>query len=207
MKWLTEETMRSFHWVAAALAGTLACGLDAAAQSTVYKWTDSQGKVHFSDTPPADQAKGVTQKRIGSGDVDTSQLPYATQLAARKNPVTLYTAPHCGDPCTNARSLLGARGVPYSERNAQASPADAEEVKRRIGALQVPVLVIGPDHLKGYEEGAWQAALDGAGYPRTRLPGTVAPRPVVVPPPPPPPQPEPPADATAAPAAETEPGK
>jgi glutaredoxin len=192
--------MRSFPWLGAALAATLACGLDAAAQSTVYKWTDSQGKVHFSDTPPAEQAKGVTQKRLGGGEVDISQLPYATQLAAKSNPVTLYTAPQCGDPCVNARSLLGARGVPYSERNAQASPADAEEVKRLIGALQVPVLVVGSNHLKGYEEGAWQSALDGAGYPRTRLPGTVAPKPVVAPPPP---QPEAPAEAPAA----TEPGK
>jgi glutaredoxin len=191
--------MRSFPWLGAALAATLACGLDAAAQSTVYKWTDSQGKVHFSDTPP-EQAKGVTQKRLGGGEVDAAQLPYATQLAAKSNPVTLYTAPQCGDPCANARSLLGARGIPYSERNAQANPTDAEEVKRLIGALQVPVLVIGGSHLKGYEEGAWQAALDGAGYPRTRLPGTLAPKPVVVPPPP---QSEATAEANAA----TEPGK
>src|SRR6185503_16596901 len=154
--------MRSFPWIAAALAGALACAFEAGAQNTVYKWTDSDGKVHFSDTPPADQ-KGVTQRRMGGGEVDVSQLPYATQQAAKTNPVTLYTAPQCGDPCASARSLLGSRGVPYSERNAQASPADAEQVKKLIGALQVPVLVVGANHLKGYEEGAWQAALDGAG--------------------------------------------
>ena len=193
--------MRSSGWIAAAAATALACSLEAGAQSTVYKWTDSQGKVHFSDTPPTEQAKGVTQKRMGGGEVDASQLPYATQLAAKSNPVTLYTAPQCGDPCTSARSLLGERGIPYSERNAQANPADAEEVKRLIGAMQVPVLVIGANHLKGYEEGAWQAALDGAGYPRTRLPGTLAPRPNVVPPPPGE------AGADAAAPAQTEPGK
>ena len=185
--------MRSLPWIAAALA--LACGPEAAAQ-TVYKWTDSQGKVHFSDTPPDEQAKSVTQKRMGGGELEVPQLPYATQLAMKKSPVTLYTAPSCGDPCANARSLLGARGIPYSERNAQANPADAEEVKRLIGALQVPVLVVGADHLKGFEEGSWQSTLDSAGYPRTRLPGTVAPKPVVVPPPA-----EAPAEAA------TEPGK
>jgi hypothetical protein len=57
--------MRSFQWIAAALAGALACGLDAGAQNTVYKWTDSDGKVHFTDTPPPQQAKNVTQKRMG----------------------------------------------------------------------------------------------------------------------------------------------
>ena len=192
--------MRAFPWVAAAIAGALACGFDAAAQSTVYKWTDSQGKVQFSDTPPPAGTKGVTQQRIGAGELEATQLPYATQLAAQKSPVTLYTAPACGDPCDEARSLLGARGIPYSERNAQANPADAEEVKRRIGALQVPLLVVGADHLKGYEERSWHAALDTAGYPRSLLPGTLAPRPVVVPPPP---AAETAADAAAA----TEPGK
>ncbi len=170
--------MRSSPWIGAALAAALACAPGARAQSTVYKWTDSQGQVHFSDAPPTEQAKNVTQKRMGGGEVDVSQLPYATQVAMKKNPVTLYTAPQCGDPCTEARTLLASRGIPYAERDAQANPADAEQVKKLIGALQVPVLVVGADPLKGYEENAWQSALDSAGYPRTKLPGTVAPKPV-----------------------------
>jgi len=55
--------MRSFQWIVVAVAGALVFG-PAAAQNTVYKWTDSQGKVHFSDTPPNEQAKGLTQKRM-----------------------------------------------------------------------------------------------------------------------------------------------
>lgn len=182
--------MRSFPWIVAALAATL--GLHAGAQSTVYKWTDSQGKVHFSDTPPPEQAKGVTQQRMGGGDV-VSQLPYATQLAMKKSPVTLFTAPLCGDPCASGRTLLGNRGIPYSERNAQASQADADALKKLIGALQVPVLLVGNDPIKGYDESAWSSALDAAGYPRTRLPGTIAPKPVAVPPAGPPPESAPPA--------------
>src|SRR4051812_35465847 len=101
--------MRSLPLIAAALAGALACG-PATAQNSVYKWTDSQGKVHFSDTPPNEQTKGLTQKRMGGGDLDATQLPYATQQAMKKSPVTLYTAPQCGDPCANGRTLLGNRG-------------------------------------------------------------------------------------------------
>ena len=192
--------MRSFPWIGAALAAALACAPDAPAQSTVYKWTDSQGKVQFSDTPPVEQAKNVTQKRMGGGEVDVSQLPYATQLAMKKNPVTLYTAPQCGDPCKDGRALLASRGIPYAERDAQGNPADAEQVKKLIGALQVPVLVVGADPLKGYEETAWQSALDSAGYPRTKLPGTVAPKPVAVAPLPKPAEAPPPESAA-------EPGK
>jgi glutaredoxin len=185
--------MRSSVCTAAALAAALAAAFPAWGQTNVYKWTDSQGKVHFSDTPPSEPAKNVTQKRVGSANVEVSQLPYATQLAMKNNPVTLYTAPQCGDPCANGRTLLSERGIPYTERDAQANPNDAQALKKLIGALQVPVLVIGSEPMKGYDSNAWHVALDTAGYPRTRLPGTLTPKPVIAPAPPPPPQPPAPA--------------
>jgi len=172
--------MRTFPGIAAALGVALACG--ALAQTSVYKWTDADGKVHFSDTPPPPQdSKNVTQQRVGNSVVESSQLPYATQMAMRNSPVTLYTAPQCGDPCSQGRTLLADRGIPYTERDAR---GDADTIKKLIGALQVPVLLIGNDPMKGYDANAWHAALDSAGYPRTKLPGTLAPRPVVAPPPP-----------------------
>jgi glutaredoxin len=171
-----EEPMPSIARRAAAIAVALV--LPAAAQS-VYKWTDSQGKVHCSDTPPTEPATGVTQKRVNTAPAENSQVPYAVQMAMKNHPVTLYTAPQCGDPCADGRTLLGDRGIPYTERNAQGSPADAEAVKKLIGALQVPVLVVGDNPLKGYDASAWHAALDTAGYPRTKLPGTLAPKPQI----------------------------
>src|SRR5258706_3259730 len=185
-----EETMRSFPWTATAPAAVLVAALclafDAPAQTNIYKWTDADGKVHFSDTPPPPSVtKNVTEKRMGGGGADAAQLPYATQMAVKSSPVTLYTAPQCGAPCEQGRSLLGDRGIPYTERDAQASREDAEAVKKAIGALQVPVLIVGSDALKGYDPSAWNGALDGAGYPRTKLPGTVAPKPVVAAPAPP----------------------
>jgi glutaredoxin len=138
--------------------------------------------VHFSDTPPPPQSsKNVTQKRMGGGEVDSSQLPFATQVAMKASPVTLYTAPGCGDPCASGRKLLSDRGIPYTERDAQANPADADAVKKHMGGLKVPLLLVGGEALKGYEPGAWQMALDNAGYPRTRLPGTLTPKPQIAP--------------------------
>jgi glutaredoxin len=178
--------MRTSPWSAALVTVALFAAHDALAQTSVYKWTDAEGKVHFSDMPPpAADSKNVTEKRLGGGALDVSGLPYATQMAAKSNPVTLYTAPQCGDPCEQGRNLLGARGIPDTERDAQANPEDAEAVRKAIGSLQVPVLLVGNDAKKGYEPGSWHAALDSAGYPRTRLPGTVAPKPVVAAPPPP----------------------
>ncbi len=167
----------------------------AAAQANVYRWVDSNGKVHYSDTPPPEPQKNLTQKRVGGGyAADAVQLPYATQVAMQKSPVTLYTGADCGDPCKQGRELLSKRGIPFSERDAQANADDAEALKKLVGAAEVPVLTVGSAKVKGYEEGAWHSALDGAGYPRTALPGQVPPRPPAPPPkaqtPPAPPAPD-----------------
>jgi glutaredoxin len=178
--------------------------LAADAQTNVYRWVDKDGKVHFSDTPPPPEVKIVTQKRVGGGGGDASNLPYATQVAMQKFPVTIYTAPECGDLCNRGRDLLVRRGIPFSERDPQNKPADAAALKALIGSLEVPVLVIGESRVKGFEEGMWNSALDTAGYPRTAIPGArppaqaaVKPAPPPVPPPAPPAQDAPPpADAS-----------
>ena len=153
------------------LAAALAGAFFAEAQTNVYRWVDKDGKVHFSDAPPPADAKDATQKRVGGGGSDDTQLPYATQVAARRNPVTLFTGAACGDPCANGRELLTRRGIPFTERDAQNNADDQEALKKLIGALDVPLLVVGESKIKGYEESRWQDSLDSAGYPRTRLPG------------------------------------
>jgi glutaredoxin len=157
--------------VAAALAA--AC---AQAQSTVYRWVDKDGKVQFTDSPPPADAKNVTERRVGGGYVEESQMPYATQMAAKRHPVTLYTSNDCGDLCAQGKALLSQRGVPYAEKNAQTSQADQEALQKVAGSLSVPFLVIGEANVRGFDEGSWNAALDRAGYARTRLPGQAGPR-------------------------------
>jgi hypothetical protein len=79
--------------IAVSLAAmALVAGAAAHAATNVYRWVDSQGKVHFSDTPPPVEAQSVSQKRMGGGYVEESNLPYATQVAMKRNPVTLFTA-------------------------------------------------------------------------------------------------------------------
>ena len=167
--------------LAALIAAALLLPALAVAQSNVYRWVDKDGKVHYSDTPPPEPAKSLTQKRVGGGYGESSQLPYATQIAMQKSPVTLFTGADCGDPCKQGRNLLAKRGIPYSERDAQGNPDDAEALKKLIGAIEVPLLTVGAAKIKGYEEGAWNSALDGAGYPSTALPGQVPPRPTSAP--------------------------
>lgn len=148
----------------AALLGA-AC---AASAQQMYRWTDDQGRVHVTDTPPPPTAKAAQKKQIAPASVapaDTSSLPYAVQLAAKDSPVTLYTAPDCA-PCGEARRLLNGRGVPFREVLVADEPQQ-EELRKVAGALAVPTIAVGGSVQKGFEEGAYHALLDIAGYPKT----------------------------------------
>lgn len=142
----------------------LAGGVAPAAE--LYRWVDENGKVHYSDTPPPPQARKAERKRLGDRPADAN-LPYAVQQAMKNFPLTLYTAKECGDACKQATAHLVRRGAPYTERDAR-DPDTAQALEKLTGGkLEVPVLTVGRSTLRGYEEGAWNTALDSAGYPRT----------------------------------------
>ncbi|MBA2689602.1 MAG: glutaredoxin family protein [Burkholderiales bacterium] len=146
-----------------ALAAVMVASVQAA---EVYRWIDKEGKVVYSDTPPPADAKNPQLRKLGKNAIDVDKLPFATRDAVKKNPVTLY-ANNCGPVCDSARSLLAKRGIPFIAKNPESSPVDADALKKLIGAVEVPVLVVGTNSFKGFEAAGWEAALDAAGYPKT----------------------------------------
>ena len=134
----------------------------------MYRWVDSNGKVHYTDTPPPLTAKSMQKKELGNR-AGESQMPYSLQQAVNKFPVILYSS-ECGDPCSHATELLVNRGIPFSKKKPEKNPKDAESLKKITnGELAVPVLVIGKDILKGFERDSWNNALDLAGYPKSSV--------------------------------------
>ena len=181
--------MISGRIITALCAAALAASFASQGQTNVYRWVDKDGKVHFTDTPPPPDVKESTQKRMGGGAaLSATQVPFATQEAARRNPVTLYSSTKCGDLCTQGRELLAKRGVPFTEKLADVDPKDGEAVREMTGKLQVPVLKVGERHMNGFAADSWNSMLDAAGYSRTALPGQTVPPPPQ--PPAAPPQPE-----------------
>lgn len=157
----------------------------------LYRWVDDKGRVEWRDTPPPANAKKVERRTVGGSVIETSTLPYSVQQAVRNFPVTLYTS-NCGEGCDKARAHLTRRGVPFTQK----SPQDDVEAYKKLtgGGMEVPLLFVGAERLRGYESGAWDVALDTAGYPRQPVPGYVAPKPAAAP------APKPPAAQAAAPA-------
>jgi glutaredoxin len=138
--------------------------MSADAVGQVYRWTDADGKVHYTQTPPPPQAKGVQRKDLRPGAPGSIDLPYATQVAAKNYPVTLYTQSDCGSLCDRARASLVKRAVPFREVSV-VGQKEIDEVKRLSGGEGLPLLVVGSQFQVGFNEGLINNLLDTAGYP------------------------------------------
>jgi glutaredoxin len=160
---------------APALLAALLLAAQGAAAQPIYRIVGPDGRVTFSDRPPANAQQVQTLSKDGRARADTepaagnAELPFELRQIVQRYPVTLYSGDNC-EPCALARNLLSSRGIPYQERTVR-SNADIEMLQRIAGDASVPVLTIGAQRLKGFAPADWNSYLDAAGYPaHSRLP-------------------------------------
>jgi glutaredoxin len=134
----------------------LALAFAAPASAELFRWTDAQGRVHYSDQPPPPNIKQM--KRIATPSANTG-----TDTGRVRPPVVLYNA-NCGATCDQAADYLRQRGVPFSLKSADKDKAAGAELKKRTGSMEVPVLFIGESMQRGYSPSVWDKMLDVAGY-------------------------------------------
>ncbi|TFZ08504.1 glutaredoxin family protein [Ramlibacter humi] len=150
---------------ATALALALIAG--AAGAQQVYRIMGPDGKVTFSDKPPADTAKAGPAPTVPvTGATAGGALPFELRQVVQRYPVTLYVGPNCG-PCGSGRTLLSQRGVPFTEKTVT-SNEDIAALERLTGnSPSLPVLTVGGQQLRGYSDAEWGQYLDAAGYPKS----------------------------------------
>src|SRR5687768_11079674 len=98
--------------------GLLLCGEPVAQDRQVYRYTDADGRIVYSDRAPTAGAKDLSTRRVRGNTIETSGVPLAVQQASERFPVTLYTFA-CGVACDNALALLNRRGVPFATVNVE----------------------------------------------------------------------------------------
>lgn len=131
----------------------------------VYRIVGPDGKVTFSDQPPAtaSNAKATATTPGGGGDAAPTGLPFELRQVASKFPVTLYTGDNCA-PCGSARAMLTNRGIPFTERTVNKAE-DVQALQRLSGEASLPFATIGGQQLKGFSDSEWTQFLNAAGYP------------------------------------------
>lgn len=161
----TPQGRRPSQVAHAFVAASLLLITGLAQAQTIYRIVGPDGKVSFSDKPPA-SATNVTAVGAGGKAAVTSgpALPFELRQVAGKFPVTLYTASNCA-PCGAGRAFLSGRGIPFEEKTVNTAE-DVQALQRISGASSLPFLTIGGQQLKGYSDSEWTQFLDAAGYPK-----------------------------------------
>ncbi len=143
------------------MAGCLLSPLSQAQQ--IYRSVGPDGKVTYSDKPPAPDSKAKVSAAGAAGGVDSAGLPFELRQVATKYPVTLYVGDNCA-PCGAGRSLLTSRGIPFTEKTVNTNE-DSQALQRLSGDTSLPFLTIGSQQLKGFSDSEWTQFLNAAGYP------------------------------------------
>jgi glutaredoxin len=132
------------HFVALVLAFAAA----AAAAQGVYRWTDANGKIHYTNEPPPGAKATAVRDRLNT----TGTRFTATSTA---QPVVMYATSWC-PYCAKARDYFAKKGISYVEYDIERSAATNAEFKR-LGGRGVPLILVGGEKMSGFSEEGFEA--------------------------------------------------
>jgi glutaredoxin len=108
----------------------------------VYKWTDAQGRIQYSDTPPPAAASTQLKLQSYSGPVEVGKV------AGAGSGVTIYTTEWCG-VCKRAKDYFRQNGVAFSEWDVEKTDHGAAKF-RQLGGTAVPLITVGSEKMTGF---------------------------------------------------------
>ncbi len=110
----------------------------------VYKWTDLDGRVHFSDKKPTSGNAEELDLKINT--YTTTSFDKSIFDVGPK--VVMYSTSSCVY-CKKARKYFNKNNTPFTDYNIQKNArAKSEYVK--MGARGVPVILVGNKRLNGF---------------------------------------------------------
>ena len=116
------------------------------ATAELYRWTDENGKVHYSDRPARDQASEEVKTRISTYE----SVSYSNSDLGASKEVILYSASWCGH-CKKAKRYFEANGIAYKEYDVEKSQKGKADY-RKLNAKGVPVILVGNKRMNGFSE-------------------------------------------------------
>jgi glutaredoxin len=125
------------------------------AHAEIYKWTDSENKVHFGDHKPDNTKSEQVNVRINSYTHVTYQLPpVQPTVSAGPKSVVMYSTVWCGY-CKKARAYFAQNNIPYTDYDVEAS-VEAKKNYDAIGGRGVPVIFVGQARMNGFSSESFE---------------------------------------------------
>lgn len=109
----------------------------------VYKWTDAQGRIQYSDSPPPTVQATKLRLQTYTGPAQVSRA------AGTDGGVTLYTTEWCG-VCKTAKAFMKQNGVPFREWDVEKTEYGAIKF-RQLGGSGVPLITVGQEKMMGFD--------------------------------------------------------
>lgn len=121
-------------------------------RAEIYKWTDKNGAVHFSDSNPGKVPAETVKVRINTYTHVTIQtLPDSStsRRPAGGGRVVLYGTTWCGY-CKKARQYFDAHHISYADLDIE-KDAGARAQYDSFGGNGVPVIFVGNRRMNGFD--------------------------------------------------------
>lgn len=146
------------------------------AMAQMYKWVDENGKVHYSDSKPRNDARMQEIKGRISSYSSTPRTPsepaaqssqagnaQAVGPVARNGEVVIFTTQSCGY-CRMAKQYMKSHRIAYREMKVDQSQA-ASRLFQQLGGRGVPLTIIGRDNrqikVSGFSESQFDRLFKG----------------------------------------------
>ncbi len=116
------------------------------AASEIFKWVDEQGKVHFTDAPPADVNTEQLELRINT--YPAVEIKPLVERLGKKDKVVMYSASWCG-MCKKAKQHFRKNNIAYVAYDVEKSRIGKMDFKR-LGGKSVPIIIVGDKRMNGF---------------------------------------------------------
>jgi glutaredoxin len=119
----------------------------------ILKWTDSDGRVHFGDKPPAGAETSIVEVKINT--YESPNIEALQEILNPKDKVVMYSAEWCG-VCKKAKKYFRANNIPYKDYDIDKSSKGKKDYKK-LGAKGVPVILVGKKRLNGFSAATFES--------------------------------------------------
>jgi glutaredoxin len=126
----------------------------------IYKWTDENGQVNYSDSKPKDQEVTElefavsTYESVSYGTFDFEPAKAQTPKTGARKKVVIFSASWCG-ACRKAKTYFRRKGIPYIEYDIEKGKK-AKQLYSQLGATEVPVILVGNKRMNGFSEAGFE---------------------------------------------------
>lgn len=126
----------------------------------IYKWTDENGQVHYSDNKPKNQevteieVPVSTYDSVSYGTVNFKTPKADTQKTSTNKKVVMFSASWCG-VCKKAKAYFKRKGIRFTEYDIEKG-SKAKRLYSQLGATGVPVILVGKKRMNGFTESGFE---------------------------------------------------